>query len=376
MALPPDALDLAARQYGVLSRRQLLRWLPPSSLEGKVRRRAFEPLERGVYRVTDGVAVAGQSAVAAALRCGPGAVLTGPFVLGHHRIEGFDLDAPFEVLVPSRRRLANLAFTTRRDPDPGRPVELLGEVRLASKVDALVDSARHLGRYTDRQLRRAYDQLRFVHDVRTAAVERRIASRGQDDPAVAVLLAAVDGDLVVESEGERTLAPFLRRLDPAPEPQVWVTPRRRVDFYLRGLRFAWEYLGDADHRRASAGPTPSAMRSSPPRPSGSTTWSPRTSTIPWRSSPPRWRRSPTAPSSSVRGCRRCGLPRSPVPEPRPLAPLGTDRTEGGRAPWAACRFPADLRGTCRSGEPSVQVPSGCAGNVRGVGGGQSLGRRS
>jgi hypothetical protein len=251
MALPPDALDLAARQYGVLSRRQLLRWLPPSSLEGKVRRRAFEPLERGVYRVTDGVAVAGQSAVAAALRCGPGAVLTGPFVLGHHRIEGFDLDAPFEVLVPSRRRLANLAFTTRKDPDPGRPVELLGEVRLASKSDALVDSARHLGRYTDRQLRRAYDQLRFVHDVRTATVERRIASRGPGDPAVAVFLAAIDGDLVVESEGERALAPVLGRLDPAPEPQVWVTPRRRVDFYLRGLRFAWEYLGDADHRRAA-----------------------------------------------------------------------------------------------------------------------------
>jgi hypothetical protein len=250
MPLPPDALDLATRQYGVLSRAQLLRWLSPPSLEGKVRRRAFEPLERGVYRVTDGVAVPGQAAVAAALRCGPAAVLTGPFVLGHHRVEGFDLDASFEVLVPRGRRITNVTFLTRRDQDPGRAVELLGDVRLASKVDALLDTGRHLDRYTERQLRRAYDQLRFVHGVRTSNVQQRIAARGDGDPAVAAFLAAV-GDPAVEGEGERALAPLLGRLDPSPEPQVWVTPRRRVDFYLRSLRFGWEYLGEVDHRRAA-----------------------------------------------------------------------------------------------------------------------------
>jgi hypothetical protein len=250
MTLPPEALELAARQYGVLSRTQLLRWLSPPSLEGKVRRRAFEPLERGVYRVTDGVAVAGQAAVAAALRCGPGAVLTGPFVLGHHRVEGFDLDAPFEILVPGGRQVRNVTFPMRRDRDPGRALELIGEVRLASKVDALLDTGRHLGRYSERQLRRAYDQLRFVHGVRTSSVERRIAARGVADPAVATFLGAV-GDPVVEGEGERALAPLLGRLEPTPEPQVWVTPRRRVDFYLRALRFGWEYLGEVDHRRAA-----------------------------------------------------------------------------------------------------------------------------
>jgi hypothetical protein len=251
MTLPPEALELAAQQYGVLSRRQLLRWLSPPKLEGKVRRRAFEPLERGVYRVTDGVPVAGQAAVAAAMRCGPAAVLTGPFVLGHHRVEGFDLDAPFEVLVPPGRRVANVTFRTRPDRYPGRPVELLGEVRLSDKADALLDSARHLDRYTERQLRRAYDQLRFVHGVRTSSVQQRIDLRGPGDPAVAAFLNAVDGDPVVEGEGERTLAPLLGRLDPTPQPQVWVTPRRRVDFYLRSLRFGWEYLGEVDHRRAA-----------------------------------------------------------------------------------------------------------------------------
>jgi hypothetical protein len=255
--LPAEALALAERQYGVLSRRQLLRWMEGPAIDGKVRRGAIEPAQRGVYRVTGGVSFPGQAAVAAALRCGTGATLTGPFVLGHHRIEGFDLSAGFEVLLRQGRRVGNVDFATRNDPCPSRSVEPIGDVRLASKVDAMLETCLHRRTYSDRQLRRAYDQLRFVHGVRTAAVQRRIATRGADDPAVAAFLDVVDGDPVVESEGERVLAPHLLRLDPAPEPQVWVTPRRRVDFYLRALRFGWEYLGDVDHgvavqRRADA----------------------------------------------------------------------------------------------------------------------------
>jgi hypothetical protein len=62
-------------------------------------------------------------------------------------------------------------------PAPSRPVELVGDVRFASKVDALFDACLHRDTYTDRQLRRAYDQLRFVHGLRTSAVQRRIAAR-------------------------------------------------------------------------------------------------------------------------------------------------------------------------------------------------------
>jgi hypothetical protein len=255
--LPADALALAERQYGVLSRRQLLRWVAAPTIDGKLRRGTIQPVERGVYRVSGGVVLPGQPAVAAALRCGAEATLTGPFVLGHHRLEGFDPSAAFEVLLRPGRRVENVSFVARRDRIPTRAVELVGDVRLASKVDALFDACLHRDSYTDRQLRRAYDQLRFVHGLRTSVVQRRIAARGVGDPAVAAFLEVVDGDPVIESEGERVLAPFLLRLDPAPEPQVWVTPRRRVDFYLRALRFGWEYLGDVDHgvavqRRADA----------------------------------------------------------------------------------------------------------------------------
>jgi hypothetical protein len=250
MKLPSEALAIAAKQYGVLSRVQLLRWLSEPSLEGHVRRRSLEPLERGVYRVSGGVALPGQQAIAATLRCGPGAVLTGPFVLAHHRLEGFGLTAPFEVLLRPGRRMRNAAFLVRRDPHPTRPVQKVGEVRLASKVDALLESCLWRDRYDDRQLRVAYDQLRFQHGISTAKVRRRVAARGASDHAAVAFLAVVDGDPVTESEGERALAPVLYRLDPAPEPQVWVTPARRVDFYLRALRFGWEYLGEVDHRHA------------------------------------------------------------------------------------------------------------------------------
>jgi hypothetical protein len=250
MKLPSDALAIAEKQYGVLSRVQLLRWLSEPSLEGYVRRRTLEPLERGVYRVSGGVALPGQRAIAATLRCGPGAVLTGPFVLAHHRLEGFDLTAPFEVLLRPGRRVRNAAFRTRRDPHPTRPVQKLGDVRVASKVDALLESCLWRDRYEDRQLRVAYDQLRFQHGVSTAKVRRRVAARGAADDAAVAFLDVVDGDPVTESEGERALAPVLYQLDPRPEPQVWVTPARRVDFYLRALRFGWEYLGEVDHRHA------------------------------------------------------------------------------------------------------------------------------
>lgn len=53
-------------------------------------------------------------------------------------------------------------------------------------------------------------------------------------------------------------AGFSRSSVRGPEPQVWVTPTRRVDGYFRALKLAFEYQGSVDHgtrrsRRADAG---------------------------------------------------------------------------------------------------------------------------
>jgi hypothetical protein len=55
------------------------------------------------------------------------------------------------------------------------------------------------------------------------------------------------GGLVIETEGERALAPVLSCFDPPFITQYWVTPRRRVDFYCPRCRYGYEYLGEVDH---------------------------------------------------------------------------------------------------------------------------------
>lgn len=250
--LPDELLALAATQHGVLARWQLRRVLSTPTIDNRVARGDLDRLDVGVYALP-GTACPEQQAVAAALRARPAAVLTGPFVLAHHRIDHFTPDAPFEVLVRPGRRIRGASFPYRVDPLDDREYDLLGDVRLATPVDALLESALFRPQVRNRSLRVAKDQLAWRNLVDAGALLRRLDERGADDPAVKAFLEVMDGDsLLSESEGERGLGGVLTRLDPAPEPQVWVTPHRRVDWYLRLLRLAWEYLGDVDHASVGA----------------------------------------------------------------------------------------------------------------------------
>ena len=56
--------------------------------------------------------------------------------------------------------------------------------------------------------------------------------------------------LTAESPKERELDTTLLQFDPVPEQQVYVTPKRRVDFFWRSIRLAIEYLGKASHGHA------------------------------------------------------------------------------------------------------------------------------
>ncbi len=59
-------------------------------------------------------------------------------------------------------------------------------------------------------------------------------------------LLALDGTRAT-GDGERKLGRLLGRFDPPPEPQVWVTPHRCVDWYFRSVRLGVEYQGSVDH---------------------------------------------------------------------------------------------------------------------------------
>jgi hypothetical protein len=248
--LPRPLLLLAERQLGLLSRRQLLRHLGPDAADGVVRHGHLVRVERGVYRVPGGTPSPLQPAVAAALRAGRGATLTGAAVLAHHRVDGVDpAEAPFEVLVGEGRRLEAVSFPWRRDPNPARRTTLLGEVRLATVDDALVHSIRSRDVLGDRTLRLACDWLGWRGLLDRDGFVQRLVTQASADPDAAALLEVIGGLVLgrCESDGERTLGVLATRFDPPPEPQVWLPGPRRADWYFELLRLALEYDGRVDH---------------------------------------------------------------------------------------------------------------------------------
>ena len=251
--LPPAAFHLTEQQHGVVARFQLRRHLSEAAVDDVARNGWFERLERGVLRLRGSRVSGEQAAFAAALRARPDAVVTGPLVLGLLTVPGFDLTAGFEVLTRPGRTLTGVDFAHRIDPRPGRPVMRFGDVRVASPVDGLIDSAR-MSHVTARELRVAWDHLRFQLGVRTDRLERRLGELPVDDRGARVLekVLTETGGIAVESEGERMLAPILACFQPGFEPQVWVTPRRRLDFFCSRVRYGYEYLGSVDHAHVAA----------------------------------------------------------------------------------------------------------------------------
>lgn len=246
------AATLADAQRGVIARYQVVRLCSCQVADDLLRSGRFAPVDppvRGIHRVRGSGAGAEQYAFAAALRARPRATISGPLVLGLLGVPGFSTSDPFEVLVQPGRHLSNVPFAHRVDPDPDRPVTPYGEVRVASPVDGLIDAAAFVEQVGERRLRVAWDHLRWQGIVRTDRLHQRLDELRDLAPGARQLERVLEdgGGIEVESEGERALAPVLECFHPAPEPQVWVTRRRRVDFYFRPLRLAYEYLGAVDH---------------------------------------------------------------------------------------------------------------------------------
>ena len=211
----------------------------------------FERLLRGVYRVRGGATHPHQPAVAATLRSGPGATLTGPAALGLLDLEGVDLGEAFEIVVPAGRRVTSVGFAVRNDPDPTRSAWHLGEVRVAEPADALLEAASAAPGVRPRALRLAHDRLRWTDrlepgQLTTRAQRLRLLTASGASRSLLGELLEMDATPAT-GDGERTLARILSRFDPPAEAQVWISPRHCLDFYFRTLRFALEYQGRADH---------------------------------------------------------------------------------------------------------------------------------
>ncbi len=250
MATDPALLHLAEAQFGLVARYQAMRCVSRNRSDTILRRGPFESVDRGVYRLVGAPRLGVQPALAATLRAGRGATLTGPAALAIYEVDGFGLlhdQLPFEVLLPPGRRIT-ASFPVRRDPDPARAVATHGEIRVAGPIDALIDSAVFVDALGARRLRLAHDVLRWRGMLKPGRLQQRISDLGRRAPGGQALADLLDLDLQASTgDGERRLGTVLGRFDPAPEPQVWVTPARRVDWYFRRIRYAWEYQGSVDH---------------------------------------------------------------------------------------------------------------------------------
>ena len=102
-----------------------------------------------------------EAAIAATLRAGPEAALTGPAVLALYDVDGGSRKEAFVVLVPEGRRLRQASFVWHADPAPDRAHGNRGEVRIAGPLDALIESAAHAPEVELRKLRLAHDVLRW-----------------------------------------------------------------------------------------------------------------------------------------------------------------------------------------------------------------------
>lgn len=247
MPIPDHMLDLARQQLGLLARRQLVATIGRVAADHAVASRRFERIHHGVYLVRGSAPHPCQSAVAATLRAGGGAVLTGPAALRLLDLEGVNLGDGCGIAVPAGRRLRDLGVPVLRNRDPERPTWTLGQIRVAAPMDALLESCLLEPPPAVRVLRLAHDRLRWSGRLRPGILHQRLAPLRvpADDPRVRELLQ-LDGQRAT-GDGERGLGRLLSRFDPPPEPQVWVTPHRCIDWYFRSLQVGLEYQGNVDH---------------------------------------------------------------------------------------------------------------------------------
>jgi hypothetical protein len=273
MDLDDRTADLLAAQLGLVARRQLVPRLGIDATDNLLRSGRFRRVHRGVYELRGSAPYPGRPTLAAALWAGRDAIVSGPAALHLGIDDGLELGDRGVVLLPRRRRRTPDGVARLRPGSPSaepteraarRPEPVLlcqdqsvpsigsrrGDVGLAAPVDALLDSLWLQPPINSRRLRVAHDRLRWSGRLHRGALRQRAEERGLHRMLRSHELLAIDGSEAT-GDGERDLGRLLMGFRPAPEPQVWVTPWRRVDWYFRALRVGVEYQGSVDHGGAS-----------------------------------------------------------------------------------------------------------------------------
>lgn len=240
---------LAARQHGVVARRQLLDLgATKGQIDGLVHRGRLVAVERGVYRVAGVPETPLLEVMAAVLRAGVGARAVGERLLAACGVRDAAEDGPFTLLVPAGRRLPAVEHSWRADrwPECGIVATVRGVPSWnipRNLLEAAVDEA------SDRRVAVLADGVRRRSRSHMAATERLLLRNPTHAGGRRLLrLGCLDVD-APESDPERLLEALLS--DFRVRRQVGLAPGIRVDFLLPELRVVVEYDG-SDHESGAA----------------------------------------------------------------------------------------------------------------------------
>lgn len=241
--------ELATRQYGVVSRGQLLALgLSPNGITRRHARRDLVRLHQGVYAVGHRRLTSQARELAAVMACGPGAVVSHRTAASRHGL--LRLASPrIEVSVPRGRRSRNGIVVHRPrvldDEDRGT----VEGIPITSVARTIVDlaSGEDVGRMLD-----AGERTRTL-DV--GAIERtleRLPRQPGRRRLLRLLVKYRPEPAFTRSEAERRFLVLCRRHRlPTPQVNLWVEGYE-IDFFWADAALAVEMDGAAFHRGTRA----------------------------------------------------------------------------------------------------------------------------
>jgi len=248
----PAIASIAARQHGVVARRQLLAaGLSNAAVDHRLARKRLHAVHRGVYLVGHPVPPPLAKEMAATLACGEGAAVSHDSAAA---IWGFrpSVDGPIHITLPSHvcRTRPGICLHRARYLEP-EDVRHREGLPLTAPARTLIDIAAVLSAH---ELQRAYEEAQIQRLVRASELRsalRRIGRR----PGFAALRALLQSDLkpaLTRSKAERRLLELLRAADIAPSAVNERIGRHEVDFLWRDQRLIVEVDGFAYHANRGA----------------------------------------------------------------------------------------------------------------------------
>jgi very-short-patch-repair endonuclease len=234
--IPKDRLiaELAALQYGVVARRQLLAMeIGAGAIETRLRQHYLHPLHRGVYAVGHLALVALAREMAATLAAGPGAVVSHRSAAAVWHLLRQQDEGAVDILIPRSGRGTRPGLRVHRSKLLSkRDVRHLRGLAVTSPVRTLIDLTEAA---TDRELDRATHEAlaRNLTNVRELLreMERFRGRRGLT--RLRSLIDAADHPMLTRSEAEERFLALVRAGElPAPEVNVLVEGYE-VDFLWR-----------------------------------------------------------------------------------------------------------------------------------------------